>query len=442
MKNLNSVLSTNNIILTIILFGLTYESLIKGMEQTNKKAASLYIKHSEQVDMMAIQVNHIVNTIKSLRSKIATIDPAKNDAAVQKAVSEIAALIEPIENMHDFIQQNIKDDPDFNNKLSSDGMPPRIIEEILSLNFRHELDSIQQILDVGHNHIIAHDEADYYERNHSINYFIWKLQDEESKISQMVEDYTTDTILEHRSGLVLRFKNVQDQYSEYFDFFAENKKYTQEEAHVIMHLATYVIQTKEALELSEKDDGRYLYNLLKTYADWLPEGTHTSHDTRIVKMHGSLMGIADKNNKTMLDYTNELINQIQTRRSIMKIKKSSILYMDQSLQELNEITFALKGFRRNPETGEVTKIPTRTLWADKSLSSEYNPWEMGEEEQSRIASIKGLGLETTTRKTLNALQEVPETNKPEPLDEGLIKKLDLVINSTSHQSANSLTAKV
>ena len=66
---------------------------------------------------------------------------------------------------------------------------------------------------------------------------------------------------------------------------------------------------------------------------------------------------------------------------------------------------------------------------------------MGEEEQNRIASIKGLGLETTTRKLLNALQASPENNEPQPLDKQLIDKLDRVIHPTSPQSASALQNK-
>ena len=83
---------------------------------------------------------------------------------------------------------------------------------------------------------------------------IWKFCSEEDKIYDMIENLT---------GPLIRLKNLKNRYPAYLTFFAENKRYTPQETHVIGHIATYVISVQEALALAEKDSGRYLLNLYK-----------------------------------------------------------------------------------------------------------------------------------------------------------------------------------
>ena len=116
-------------------------------------------------------------------------------------------------------------------------------------------------------------------------------------------------------------------------------------------------------------------------------------------MHGSIMSITDKNNRTMLDWTNELINNVKDAINTMQRSHQTTGYMDKALHQLLEIATMLKGVKKT-DTGEVRKIPTRSLLrTEKNVLNPITglkPYErtMTEEEKEHIARMKGLGLET------------------------------------------------
>lgn len=340
---------------------------------------------SQDANTMTDMVQGIARKVKNLRDRIITIDPEKDTQAVQAAVQEIQGLEKQVQDLNNFVHAKKAANPDFINQLNDEGMPPRIVEGEIELSFRHDLNAIGMSLGIGN------DRGTITEQG--------TLEGWSEDLSKLVqqEDKIYDTI-ENLHGPLIRFKNLKNRYPDLLTFFAENKRYTPQEAHVILHIATYVIAVREALALAPKDGGRYLLNLLKTYVAWLPWGTHLDEDVEVIKMHGSIMSITDKNNKTMLDWTNELINNVKDAMRAMERNHQPTKYLEESLQQLQQIAIMLKGTLPT-DTGELKKIPSRSLLrTEKSRLDELGlkPYmrPMSEEEKAHIARMKGLGLET------------------------------------------------
>ncbi len=347
--------SIKNIVFTVILGAICCES-----------------NGSEAVNTMTTMAQGITAKVRNLRDKIVTIDPEKDIQQKEEAILEINNLEKPLHDLKIFVQKEKRKNPGFINQLNTEGMPPRIIEEEVELCFRHDLDAIGMSLGIG-----AAEE----------NYDIWKLGDEEWKIYSMIENL---------SGPVVIFKNLDKRYKNYLEFVAENKRYSPQEAHVILHIATYVIAMRECLALAEKDAGRYLFNLLKTYVDWLPEATHFGENVEIIMQHGSLISVMDKNNKTMLDWTNDLINQVKVKSESLKKRNISTIYTDESLKQLREIAMMLKGIIRI-ETGKrklATRDPLRLKKAFNPAAIPGYESPLTEEEKKNIERLKALNLST------------------------------------------------
>lgn len=346
------------------------------------------IQSNENVNIMTDMVQNITKQIKKLRDRIITIDPEVDTMAVQEAILEIQNLENPIWALKFFIEDQKKRNRKFINQLNDEGMPPRIVEEELEVTLRHDLNAIGLTLGIGT------DQEDYE---------LWYLVSEENKIYDMIENLR---------GPLIRFKNLKNRYPDYAIFIAENKRYTPQEAHVILHIASYVTSVNEALALAEKDSGRYLLNLLKTYVDWLPWGTHLDEDVEIVKMHGSIMSITDKNNMTMLDWTKELIKKVKEARNKLRRKNISTIFMEESLQQLRELATMLKGIKRT-DTGELRKITTRSLLRpEKNVPAERGLWPyerpMTEKEKKHIERMKALNL--ATEKELLEVSDIAQVN--------------------------------
>ena len=344
---------------------------------------------SEAVNTMTTMVQTIAAKVRRLRDNIATINPDKDIQKKEEAILEIKNLEKPVLDLKSFVQKEKRKNPDFINQLNNEGMPPRIIEEELELCFRHDLEAIGMSLGIGG-----------YRENSDID----RLGAEEWAIYSMIENL---------SGPVMVFKNLNTRYKNYFEFLAENKRYSPQEAHVILHIATYVIAVRHALTLVEKDAGRYLLNLLKTYVDWLPEATHLDESVEITMRHGSIISVTDKNNKTMFDWTNDLINKVKAASEVLKKRNISTVYMEDSLKQLREIAMMLKGIIRT-ETGKrklTTRDPLRTSKRDFHPETGF-PYvrPLTEEEKKNIARIKALNL--STERELVEVSDVAQESFP------------------------------
>jgi hypothetical protein len=327
---------------------------------------------SEAVNRMTTMVQGITAKVRNLRDRIASIDPEKDIQRADEAIAEITNLEQPLHDLKLFVQAEKRRNPDIINQLNTEGMPPRIVEEEVELCFRHDLDALGMSLGIG---------------SSGDNYDIWKLGNDEWAIYSMIENL---------SGPTMMFKNLSNRYKNYLEFVAENKRYSPQEAHVILHIANYVIAVRESLALAEKDAGRYLLNLLKTYVDWLPEATHFRENVEIIMQHGSLISVTDKNNKTMLDWTNTLIDQVKQKSEALRARNISTMYMNDALKQLQEIAMMLKGIIRT-ETGK-RKLATRD---PLSLRKAFNPaaipgYEspLTEEEKRNIDRLKALNPST------------------------------------------------
>jgi hypothetical protein len=355
---------------------------------------------SQAVNTMTTKVQDLAARVKDLRDSVVTIDPDTDIQRLAAAIIEIEDLQSPLQEYKSYIQQKMDEDPEFINRLNDEGMPPRIVEGQLELSLRHDLNAIGMTLGIGTDRgtITPEGTLEGYSKD------IHQLVSQEDEIYDMIENL---------SGPLIRFKNLKSRYPAYLIFFTENRRYTPQEAHVILHIANYVLSVKEALSLAQKDNGRYLLNLLKTYVDWLPWGTHLDEDVEVIKMHGSIMSITDKNNKTMLDWTKELINDVQETINAMKKNQQPTAYMEEALVQLNELATMLKGVVPT-DTGQLKKIPTRSLLrTEKNVINPVTglkPYErpMTEEEKEHIARMKGLGLET--ERELLEVSDIAATN--------------------------------
>lgn len=380
-----------------------------GVLNAMKTPQALHIRQAfllrKDVNTMTDMVQAIARKVKNLRDRIITINPEIDTQDVQMAIDEIKGLEKPVQDLKNYVQEKKAANPNFVNALNDEGMPPRIIEGELELSFRHDLNAIGMTLGIGTDRWTINAQGVL-----QWNEDIWKLVHQEDKIYDMIENL---------SGPLIRFRNFKNRYSDYLTFFAENKRYTPQEAHVILHIATYVISVREALKLAQIDGGRYLLNLVKTYVDWLPWGTHLDEDVEIVKLHGSIMSITDKNNKRMFDWTHGLINNIKETRYAMRRNQQSTTYIDETLQQLYELATMLKGVKKT-DTGELRKITTRSpLRTEKNVTPGLWPYErpMTEEEKEHIARMKGLGLETE-RELLEVSDIARETFPRAPKENG------------------------
>jgi len=361
------------------------------------------------VNRMTDMVQAICRRVKDLRDKSITIK-SDDTKSVEEAKSEIQALETPMLEYQTFINDQKRAVPDFINHVNNEGMPPRVIEVELELSLRHDLEAISMTLGLG-----------TFLENKDVD----DLQSLESEIYDAIENLT---------GPVLKFKNLVHRYGSYRTFLQENKKYTQQESHVILHIATYVSQVTEALALADKDGGRYLFNLLKTYVEWLPEATHMRGLVEEVEAHGSLMGIADKNNRTMLDWTRELIETVKKKRAGLSATESSTIFFDDAINQLLELARILKhGLTKkyiyNKETGkeeaQLKKIETRSF----APSTKINP-KTGQAYRSISTRIKALDL-ATHRKDLG---EVADTAGYE-LNEEFYQRLPEIMKERTEREA-------
>jgi len=267
-------------------------------------------------------VKKVVDAINAIILESTYIDPTNQPEAVQKIVNDIQNLKTPLLQLKRFV----KKDPDFKNKLNDEGMPPRIIEEELELAIRHDLDAAIRSLGLSGENYLS------------------DLADIEFEIYNKIED---------RDGRLMTFNHLGERYESYTRFFSEEregrfeesafgKRYTPQEAHVTIHIASFVNSMEEALKFAQHDGGRHLCNLLHTYIEWAYDpGTHVHYDIDIVKSHGSLRGIADKNGKTILDWTKSFRKKTDNEsRELLRAFESAIR----------------KGIYRDEETGELKKI--------------------------------------------------------------------------------------
>jgi hypothetical protein len=249
-------------------------------------------------------------------------------------------------------------------------MPPRIIEGELELAFRYELDAVSRSMGLG-----------TVEENYDLNMLDW------------IEGDIYNT-LENLQGPNIRFNNLDRRYKEYKRFLAEEhegkgkfgKRYTPQEAHVVLHIAAFVTEVEEAYEAAKYDNGRHLVNILRVYLNWLQTySTHTHYDVAIVQAHGSILSIMDKNGKTMLDWTNELSKRLGK-------SKVSGTYIEEAKKLFAEITRSLrKGLFENPETKAIEPVKTRDVL---SSYEKLNEWGFKPVKQPVSGRLKGLNLET------------------------------------------------
>lgn len=328
-------------------------------------------------------VQALTKCVGEIRDKSAKINnPDQDIQARDQIVNEIKELIGQLASIDYFVNNANKNDQDFKNKLNNEGMPARIIEGGLELSFRYDLDALSRSLNLGTS-----------EENEDI-----------SLLDYM--EYNIYNALENLHGPLLTFHNLAKRYNSYKRFLFEEregkygekdannnyiykfgKRYTPQEAHVVLHIAAYVLAIEEALALAKYDEGRHLYNLLKVYVEWLQTfSTHTHYDVDILKAHGSLLGIADKNNKTMLNWTNEFIAQLNKY-------SFSHVYANGIKKEFAEIKRSLQqGLYENPETGVIEKGKTRDVLG--SDTKKLNEWGFKPVKPIESKRIKSLDLAT------------------------------------------------
>ncbi len=363
---------------------------------------------NKDVNILTNMVRHLTKNVRDIRDKSIKINPEKDTNDLKELINEIKHLAGQLQAIKIFVEKAIATDPDFKNKLNDEGMPPRIVEGELELSFRYDLDAIGMILALGtppydtDEQIKATNELlkttpyeqqiaiyDRLETTSALKMAIWELT---------TVEYGIYNVLENLSGPLIRFKNLKNRYKSYLDFIAENKRYTPQEAHVALHIAAYVIAVEEAFALAKYDGGRHLYYLLKTYVNWLPEGTHMDESVEVIKGHGSIMSITDKNGKTMLDWTKELSEKAKALRESLNQHKKSSVFMDNAIQEFAEIENILTKGLTKTESGEIKKIKSRSfLDIEKAKLNELGfrieKRPMTPEEVEHIARMKGLHLE-------------------------------------------------
>jgi hypothetical protein len=114
----------------------------------------------------------------------------------------------------------------------------------------------------------------------------------------------------------------------------------------------------------------------------------------VIKGHGSIMSITDKNGKTMLDWTKELSEKA---KRLNQDKKS--VFMDNAIKEFAEIEKILTKGLTKTESGEIRKMKTRSfLDVEKAKLNELGfrieKRPMMPEEKKHIARVEALNLET------------------------------------------------
>lgn len=326
-------------------------------------------------------VQNLTKTVKEIRDKSIKLNPKKDTESVKQLVQEIKDLNVQLQGIKTFVDETIAADPDFKNKLNNEGMPGRIIEGELELYFRYDLDAIGMTLKLGAS------PADARELKNAID-------------DLTHTEYEIYDSLENLQGPLIKFNNLAARYQKYAPFIAEGKRYTPQEAHVALHIAAYAIAVEEALALAQYDGGRHLYHVLKTYVNWLPEGTHMAEDVEVIKGHGSIISITDKNDKTLLNWTKEFSEKAKVASTILKQRNKSAVYLDEAIKEFAKIQEILKnGLTLDPETAQIIKMKSRSLLnTDKSKLNAFGfrdvKRQMAPEEAERVKKMEALDLAT------------------------------------------------
>lgn len=390
-----------NLSKNIVLAILSMSTLLNAMEQPPQATGN------KDANILTDMVRHLTKSVRDIRDKSIKANPEKDTNALNALVKEIKDLTGQLQAIKTFVENAIAADPDFKNKLNNEGMPPRIIEGELELSFRYDLDAIGMMLAEG---TPPYDTDELKTGTYERIMAIYERQTATYELKEAIQEltiveYGIYNVLENLKGPQIRFNNLSKRYKNYGPFIAEEregtykstihgKRYTPQEAHVALHIAAYVIAVEEAFALAKYDGGRHLYYLLKTYVNWLPEGTHMDESVEVIKGHGSIMSITDKNGKTMLDWTKELSEKA---KRLNQDKKS--VFMDNAIKEFAEIEKILTKGLTKTESGEIRKMKTRSfLDLEKAKLNELGfrieKRPMKPEEELHIKRMEALNLET------------------------------------------------
>lgn len=253
---------------------------------------------------------------------------------------EIKTLEKPFADIKKFIENKVKNDSNFKDKLNDEGMVPRIIEQELELRLRHTLAAKAKELYGKHWADCLQSAGRKGERgdlkeNAKVELCFQNeiYKDKDLNLIQKItnEEMNSYILIENRNGPVIRFKNLNKRYPDYAPFIEENKRYTEQEAHLLIHLATYYNGIEEALRFAQQNPSKgvnYLLYLLDTYLEWLPSNTHTSTEVGELIAHGSIFSATDKQGRTVLNLTEELKNKaenlFQRNKPLFNIVKSKL----------------------------------------------------------------------------------------------------------------------
>lgn len=269
------------------------------------------------------QVNELTNMVRSFCKQLTP------DVEVQQ-------LKKPFEKIKKFIEQKAQEDAEFKNKLNDEGMPPRIIEEELELRLRHVLSAKEKLIYQKISDTCFEENEWKQGAKFELCFDNQVRKNKDIKLIKSIidEEMQVYALIENLNGPVVVFKNLSRRYDDYASFIKEGKKYTEQEAHVLIHLLTYENGVKEGILFAQEDQGDYLRKLLDTYIEWLPDNTHTSQEVGELIAHGSILSAKNKKGKTMLDITKELKKQAKTA-----LKNSS--FKDDIDKKFDEIVLIL-----------------------------------------------------------------------------------------------------
>jgi hypothetical protein len=359
----------------------------------------------KNVNILTDMVQQLTKKVRDLRDRSININTEKDTKALKEVLVEVKGFANQLHAIKNFVEKAITADPNFKNKLNDEAMPPRIIEGELELSFRYDLEAIGLMLAA---------EASPQDKQ-ELKEALWELT--------MVEFGIYNT-LENLQGPLITFNNLEKRYKKYGQFIIEEregkykdstygKRYTAQEAHVVLHIAAYVTSVEEALDLAKYDGGRHLYYLLKTYVDWLPEGTHMDEDVEIIKAHGSIMSITDRNGRTMLDWTKELKKKAEILNKSLKENNKPSIFMDKAIKKFTAIEKILTQGITKTQTGEIKKIKTRS---PDTSTTKLNS--LGFKIEKRPAT-RAESLDLATEQELSEVAERAQQNFPPPAKTGL-----------------------